>query len=175
MIEGNMLLLLAGTAFAQGPLLTAGAVWTPALSVSGGSVGPFLGPTARAGWEFGNRWNHEVAFQFSHAGAVGEAADTSFDVGVTTYGVGYRFAVDILGKQGLSPYVGLGSYLGWFEVITQDGDLVLDTSGVLLEFHLALGARYCFDNGLNLRAEVAGSTYGGLWGIEPSIGAGWQF
>lgn len=169
------MLFLITTALAQGPFGTVGVVWTPALNASSGSVGPFFGPTVRAGWEFGTRFNHEITFQYTHAGAVGEASDIALGAGVNTYAAGYRFGVDFLGKEGFTPYIGVGLYTGWVDVTVAGGDVRTSTGGVLLELHGAAGARYTFESGLSLRAEVAGSTYGGLIGVQPSLGAGYQF
>lgn len=169
------MLLLVTTALAQGPFGTVGVVWTPALNVGSGNVGPFFGPAARAGWEFGTRFNHEVTFQYTHAGAVGEAQETALGAGVNSYAAGYRFGVDFLGKKGWTPYLGVRLYTGLVEVTVVGGDLVSTTMAPYLELHAAVGARYTLDNGLSLRAEVAGSTYGGLIGVQPSLGAGYQF
>lgn len=170
-------LLAPTSAFAHGPFAMFGAVVTPEREQSGVTFSPLLGPTLRAGYEFGGRWNHEVAFQLTSANGIAEASGYTFDTDVTTYGFGYRFAVDILDKKGITPYVGVGMYIGWTDVAVEENSTLTSeaATGPWLELHAAAGARYCFDWGLNIRADVAFSTYGGFFGVQPGVGAGYQF
>jgi hypothetical protein len=166
-----------GVAFAHGPLAMVGAVITPTKDSEGVHFTPLVGPTVRAGWEFGGRWNHEVAFQLTRADGIAESGGFDFQTGLTTYALGYRFAVDILDKKGFTPYVGLGMYLGVVQIEVEDATTVtgVDDTRPYLELDAAVGARYCFDWGLNIRADVVFSTYGGFLAFQPGVGAGYQF
>ncbi len=164
-------------AFAHGPFPMVGAVITPELDLGGTEFSSFVGPTFRAGYEFGGRWNHEVALQLTRADGTAEYSGYDFTAGLTTYGFGYRFAVDILDKKGFTPYVGTGMYIGLVDIEVEESSTLLSSEDtrIYLEFHAAAGARYCFDWGLNIRADVTLSTYGGFLGVQPGVGAGYQF
>lgn len=175
----TLALLASGIAHAHGPFASFGVSTTGPKVIAGVDFTPYLGPTVRAGYEFGDRWNQEVALQWSHSSSHSTSGDIDLDVEFATYAVGYRFSVDFLGKKGFTPYVGTGVYLGMADLsVTGEQAGYQATQGaspVFLELHAAVGARYTLESGLNFRVEVAGSTYGGLFALQPSLGGGFQF
>ena len=180
----SLLLCAVSPARAAGPFGTAGIVVTPKLEFTdttgtAGYLEPLLGPAVRLGWEIGDHWNHEFAFQWTSVGSKGEFSDVPITLGFSTYAVGYRFAWEALGKKGFTPYVGVGLYTGYAAIeatASQGGQTGFQDGGtVFLEFHLALGFRYSFKSGLNLRFDVAGSTFGGFIAAQPTFGVGYQF
>ena len=114
------LLLLATPALSlagpMGPTAMGGVVATLVQTQGDTRFSSLVGPTVRAGFEFGSRFNHELTFQLTHAGGDAFAGGMVAHANLTTYALGYRFGVDILKKEGFSPYVGVGVNLGLADV-----------------------------------------------------------
>jgi len=171
-------------AWAMGPVLTVGGGVTlrqSATDTSGTTVtfNNLAGPVARAGFELGDRWNHEIAFQWSLASGEGGEPGvlTHIPVSIMTFSGRYTFTVDLFTKEGLealpgfTPFVGGGLCVGAFQAQVQD----ITRWGPYLELHATVGARYTLKNGLGFRLEVVGSTYGGFFAVQPSLGVGYRF
>ena len=174
--------LFANSALAMGPVLAGGAVVTlreTASSTSSGSAefNHLVGPTTRIGFELGDRFNHEITFQFTRATGTSYGAGFSFPTEVMTFAGCYTFAVDFFTKQGLdalpgfTPTLGVGLAAGTFRVDVGGNQ----QWGPYLEFHAMAGARYTLSNGLGFRAELVVSTYGGFIGLQPSLGVSYRF
>ncbi len=157
-------LVVATPSFAFGPILGGGVLGTHTSGGTGSAL--YLGPVVRLGVEFGERFNHELAVE--------ELQLPRFDRPGTAHAIlgRYTFSVDFLGKRGFSPLVGLGLGGGRFFVV----DAAERVSGWALSLNAIAGLRYTFEFGLTLKAEVAGSYYGGgLFSLSPAGLVGWQF
>ncbi len=175
----------AAAALTSGPTLMGGFVRSPQkIQSSGGdtvTINPMAGPSLRVGYELGTYVNHELSFQFTQVGGTAYSAAypaIPAELTLKTLALGYRLTWDILGKSGFSPYLGGGLALGTvpLEVKATSGAFTAMKSGsaTLLELSLVAGARYTLPFGLNLRAELAVSTYGGFFGtLLPAVGVGY--
>ena len=174
--------LIASSASAMGPIVTGGAVVTlreSASSTESGTVGfnHLVGPVTRVGFELGDRFNHEISFQFSRATGQGAASGFVVPIEILTFAGRYTFSVDFFTKQGLdalpgfTPSLGVGLGIGAFH-LDVGGE---QRWGPYLEFHAALGFRYTLKNGLGFKLELVGSTYGGFFAVQPSLGVAYRF
>ena len=183
-----LLVLVLAPAAAQaipvGPTLLGGAVITLEHDAqSDGQVihfGRFLGPTARFGFEVGDFWTSEFSVQFTRSEGVVSSSLASTRASLLTLAGGYQLTLDLLKKKSpVSPYLGVG-------VLAGDAMMVMDTTALgmssaqqanvfYLEFHAVVGLRVNLPFGLGLRAEVAASTYGGFYGLMPSVGAAYSW
>lgn len=172
-----VVMLSAAKALAWGPVVMGGAVVTLRGGSAGTSFSTLVGPSARVGIELGDRFNHEISFQFSRAAGTGTTGDFTVPIDVMTLAGRYTFSVDFFKKEGLggfTPSLGVGLSLGAFRANT-NADPTLAKWGPYLELHAVLGFRYTLKNGLGIKAELAASTYGGFIALQPSAGVAWRF
>jgi hypothetical protein len=164
--------LVSSSAFAWGPVVEGGVVITPVQTSGAVTFTNLVGPRLLAGLEVGDRFNHELGFEFSRVTGSGVSAGVSVPgVVVQSLAGRYTFSVDFLGKKGFTPLVGVGLAVG-------QADLRVDTVStqkLWLAFHAVAGARYTFENGLGLKLQFTVSTHGGFVGLEPSLVAAWRF
>lgn len=170
------LVLGAGSSFAFGPAVEAGATITLIDTIRSNSssevkVTPMVGPVVRAGFEIGERFNHALVFEFTNSSGSGMSQGFTVPVGIRTFAGRYTFSVDFLKKRGFTPSVGIGIAAGVAQVDV-DGSLA---QTFYLAFHGQAGVRYGFENGFGLRFDLAVSTYGGFIGLQPTVGASWRF
>lgn len=183
-VSGRLILvaaaLTATQALAWGPVLMGGAVVTLRDSASSGGntvgFGTLVGPTARVGIELGDRFNHELSFQFSRAAGTGSSGDFTVPIDILTLAGRYTFSVDFFKKEGIhgfTPSLGVGLCIGTFRANTSV-DPSLAKWGPFLELHAVLGFRYTLPMGLGFRVELVASTYGGFLALQPSAGVAWR-
>lgn len=172
--------LCSASALAWGPVAEAGATITlrDSYTQQGSSVtfSRMVGPRLLVGLELGDRFNHELGFEYSTVSGVGTSSGLDVPISVATVAGRYTFSVDLLKKDGFTPLLGVGVAAGQFHVnagtATTGGE---QTSGFYLAFHAVAGARYTFSNGLGVKAQVTLSTYGGFIGLQPSLAVAWRF
>ncbi|MGC4116275.1 MAG: outer membrane beta-barrel protein [Myxococcales bacterium] len=174
----------AAHALPVGPTLLGGAVITFERDYqSGGDAvhfGKFVGPTARLGFELGDFWTSEFNVQFTRSEGTATASGTRANASILTIAGGYQLTLDILKKQSVvSPYIGAGLLLGE-AIISVDaaslGTRVAESATVFyLEFHAVVGVRVNLPHGLGVRAELMASTYGGFYGLLPSVGVAYSW
>jgi hypothetical protein len=171
----------SASAFAWGPVAEVGATITTRESYTQqGSTVTFnrmVGPRLLVGLELGDRFNHELGFEYSTVSGTGTTLGVDVPISTTTIAGRYTFSVDLLKKEGFTPLVGVGLAVGQFRVTGGSAATggVEHGGGVYLAFHAVAGLRYTFENGLGLKAQFTVSTYGGLIGLQPSLAAAWRF
>lgn len=166
-----------GQAWATGPVLMGGAAVTPTYQSEGASIGSLVGPAVRAGYEIGDRANFDLAFQYTQVFGGGQSQGFGVGLDVLTLSGQLGFTWAFWGREGLNgsgftPSLGVGLGVGAFRGRSAV-DPTLTRWGPFVEFRAAVGLRQTFQNGLSIRGEIAGSTYGGLWSVQPSIGLAW--
>lgn len=158
-----VLCVSAGSSLAWGPVVEGGAMVVGVPLVQKQRV--FGGTTASLGIEVGDRFNHELAVEWIRL------VGTDGPAGAQALGGRYAFSVDLLGKAGFTPTVGVGVSVGRF-IAASPGDSV---RGVFVAARGLAGVRYTFRFGLSLKALVAVNFYGVQLSIAPTVGVAWRF
>ena len=175
------LVAFATPAVAMGPVVTVGGVVTlkeSATSANGEvTFNHLTGPATRVGFEIGDRFNHELSFQFSLARGAGRTGGLTVPIEIMTLAGSYTFSIDFFTKQGLDALPGFTPSLGIGLAV---GQARLNAGGQqatapYLELHAGVGFKYTWKSGLGLRAEVVASTYGGFLAVQPSVGVSYRF
>jgi len=168
----------SAAAWGMGPVVGGGAVYTMVETANGTvTFSHLVGPSARVGFELGDRFNNEFSFQWSQASGTGTQSGLTLPIQVRTLAGRYTFTVDFLTKKGLAalpgftPFLGVGLAAGTVHIQVD----TVEKDAFYLEFHAVVGARYTFANGLGLRAEVALSTYGGFSALQPTLAVSYRF
>jgi hypothetical protein len=177
------LLALLGSGSAQaipwGQYSMVGATLTPAMKLDGQRVPfkGFRGPMLEVGYEFGEYFNHQlsilVSFSEGKASAAGNPAVLQRDV----LAGGYQLTLDVLGKQGFTPYFGGGVFYGVSRLqveVLEPYATRSDETGRYLDVRGVVGLRHTFESGIGVKAQVAYGTGDGFPGWQASVGVGCQ-